>query len=277
MTIRIFIGCAANHEDAESQAVLEYSIRRFASQPIEIVWMKLSNDPDSPFYSGKAGGWKTIQWATPFSGFRWAIPALCGFKGRAIYMDSDVIVMDDINELWRQRFTPGKVVMAKGSAASWRYCVSLWNCERAQGVIWPFETLREKPESHKMMCRYFAHHPALVQSFRGNWNCLDGESYADLADPDIKAIHYTSMKHQPQLKHAVPRLAAQGRRHWFDGEPADHPRRDLSDLFDRTLIEAEAAGFTVDRYTADPMFGEYQKLNVGEQGKRIPNWIKPAA
>jgi hypothetical protein len=56
--IRIFVGCSANHDDLESQAVLEYTLRKHASQPLKITWMMQSHDPDSWFYVGK-GGWDT--------------------------------------------------------------------------------------------------------------------------------------------------------------------------------------------------------------------------
>ncbi len=267
-TIRIFVGCAANGEDAESQAVLEYSIRRSASRPIEIVWMKLSRRPDSPFYSGGPGGWDTSKWATPFSGFRWAIPSLCGFKGKAIYMDSDVIVMRDIAELWGQEFTPGKIVMGKGGAG-WRYCVSLWNCAAAAGHLLPFAVLRSQPDAHRKMTHLLTHRPDLRQPFRGNWNCLDGEKYASLDDPEIGAIHYTDMSTQPQLRRALPRLEACGKTHWYDGPIREHWRPDLVELFDRLLIEAANCGFTVADYLKDPEFGEYKKASMaGYPGRK---------
>ena len=34
--IRIFVGCSANGEDAEAQAMLEYTLRRYASADLEI-------------------------------------------------------------------------------------------------------------------------------------------------------------------------------------------------------------------------------------------------
>src|SRR5215207_9690112 len=127
--IRVFVGCAANHEDIESQAVLEWSIRKHASEPVSITWMQLSRDPASPW-----SGWNTSQWVTPFSGFRWAIPAVCGYEGKAIYCDSDVIFMADIARLWDQEFESGKAVMAKGGN-SWRLCVSLWDCAEMQAHL----------------------------------------------------------------------------------------------------------------------------------------------
>lgn len=59
--IRVFVGCAANHEDAESQSVLEYTLRKYASDDLEITWMKLSRDPESQFYCDieNGRGWNT--------------------------------------------------------------------------------------------------------------------------------------------------------------------------------------------------------------------------
>ena len=268
--VRIFVGCAANHEDAESQAVLEWSLRKRATLPIEITWMRLSHDTTSPFC-----GWRTDDWATPFSGFRWAVPALCGFAGKGIYMDSDVILQADIAELWTQELAPTKVVLAKGKTASWRYCVSLFDCERAKRWLPSLEQLRTDPASHRSCIRVFRNNPNIVQAFSGNWNCLDGEDYESLDDPDIKLIHYSAMRTQPQLARATARLARDGREHWFDGTPERHWREDLIALFDGLLAEAEANGHGVDSYTAGPVFGAYRKRKVGHVG--APSWAKRKA
>ena len=42
--IKLFVGTAPNGEDAESQMVLEYTAKKHSSMPIDIVWMKHSND-----------------------------------------------------------------------------------------------------------------------------------------------------------------------------------------------------------------------------------------
>jgi hypothetical protein len=265
--IRIFVGCAPSHEDAESQAVLEWSIRKHASEPVEIEWMKLSRDPASFWFSDGAGnGWQTSTWATPFSGFRWAIPSFCGLEGRAIYMDSDVIVMGDIAELWHQNMEPGKVALAKGGG-SWRYCVSLWDCAEAANHIPAVAWLRNEGGSHQKMVAYFKERPHLTQAFVGDWNCLDGDGHSNLkAGP--KVIHYTDMGTQPQLRHALPRLAREGRRHWFDGEVRKHKRPDLLALFDELLEEAAANGYGVQRYLQNPPYGEIVKKSLsGYRGR----------
>lgn len=270
--IKIFVGCAANTEDAESQSVLEWSIRKHTKAEVEIHWMKLSKDVTSPFYSDAGQGWNTSKWATPFSAFRWAIPWLCNFEGRAIYTDSDVIFMADVEELWSQPIPPGKIVLAKGGEASWRYCVSLWDCA-ACAPHWPkFPQARSDSELHSKMTRFMRANFNLVHKFQGNWNCLDGEKYEDLSNPDIKAIHYTSMRHQPQHPIAAKRLAAKGMRHWFDDEPAEHWRPDLIDLFNELYDEACENGYGPERYEQEPLFGPYVKKNVGNQGRTIPSW-----
>jgi len=254
--IRVFVGCACNHDDLESQAVLEWSIRKHASEDVAITWMQLSRDSNSPW-----SGWRTENWATPFSGFRWAIPEVCGFAGKAIYTDSDVIFLADIAELWNQELAPGKVVLAKGGG-SWRYCVSLWDCKEAHGHIAPLARLKDNPHSHQEMCGYYAKNRHLTQSFEGDWNCLDGEGHTNLRDGSLKALHYTDMSSQPQLRYALPRLKAEGRKHWFNGKTRPHPRRDVEALFDATLDEARVNGFNHERYADVPRYGDFRKASM---------------
>jgi hypothetical protein len=239
--IRIFVGSAAG-DDIESQAVLEYSLRMHASQPLDIVWMQQSADRASPFH-----GWRTERWSTPFSGFRWAVPELCGFEGKAIYMDSDIVVMADIAELWDQPFEPGKAVLAKGGADPWRFCVSLWDCAAAGPHMKPIADMKRDPGAHQAMQQMFAS-SRIVQPFTGNWNCIDGEDFSSIYHPAIRAIHYSSEAHQPHLKYAVPRLKREGRKQWFDGKMKMHWRPQICMLFDRLLDEAKANGFAPERY-----------------------------
>lgn len=256
--IRVFVGCDPNGCDLESQAVLEYTLRKFASQPVSIVWMRLTRDPTSPFFSDGVLGWRTDLWSTPFSGFRWAVPELCLFKGKAIYCDSDIIFRADIAELWEQPFKSGKVVLAKGGRDSWRFCVSLWNCADAAAYVKPITQLMRDPQAHRSMVQKFKG-ARFVQPFEGNWNTIDLEDYKDIHDPDIKVIHYSDESAQLQLKYAIPRLAAEGRKHWFDGRVRPHWRPELQSLFDALLIEAEAAGYHRENYAPAILFGDYKK------------------
>ena len=249
--IRVFAGCASNNEDLESQAVLEGSIRAHTAREVDITWLQLSRDATSPM-----SGWNAAEWTTPFSGLRFAVPELCGWQGQAIYTDSDVIFRADIGELWDQPIAPGKVVIAKGGKHGQRLCVSKWDCAAAKAHMPPLATLKREAGRHRQLMQYFAAHPDLVQEFEGgDWNALDLER-PDLSDPLVKAVHYTGIPTQVQLKHALPRLAREGGRHWYRGIARPHPMPELQALFDRLLAEATAAGFGIDRYRREP-FGEY--------------------
>lgn len=250
--ICLFVGCASANEDLESQAVLEWSIRKHTDRPLEITWMQLSRDPASPFYSDGARGWQTQTWTTPFSGLRWAVPELCGFEGRAIYTDSDVIFRADIGELWDQPMPAGKMAIAKGGQ---RLCVSLWDCSAARAYLPTPRQLRADSRIHRALMGKFGGMPVVQPFLGGDWNVLDLEPF-DLANPRVKALHYTGIPTQLQLKHALPRLAREGGRHWYGGPARQHPRADLQRLFDKLLEEATTHGFGIERYRREP-FGEY--------------------
>jgi hypothetical protein len=257
MTVKIFIGCPSNNEDIESQAVLDFSLHKHASEPLDITWMKLSRDPKSFWYSNpkKGLGWKTRHWATPFSPFRWAIPEYCEFQGRAIYLDIDMMVMDDIAKFWNQDIAPEAFIVAKNPKT---FCCSLFDCAKARKFLPPVSRLRSEIGLYGTMLRKnFG--PGSVQGFNGigNWNCLDGESYKDLHDPEIKIIHCTSIPTQPQLKHALPRLAAKGQKHWYAGMTRPHWRKDIVELFDGLLEEAKANGYPPEKYETAETFGDY--------------------
>lgn len=247
-TIRLFVGCSAG-EDLESQAVLESTARRFSSLPIEITWMQQAK-------KGFWSGWNTAGWGTPFTGFRWGIPAACGYEGRAIYTDSDFIFRADLADLWRQEI-PGSVLIrrADGKLAS---CCLVFDNTKAKAWLPDIEMLKSLQDQNGKMRAHLMEHRDELRAFDGDWNCADLKGYDDINDPRIKAIHYSKMPCQPHLKYAIPRLALQGRQHWYDGELTPHWRPDLVALFDAELAAAIAAGFTLDRYDVEP-FGPYKK------------------
>src|SRR5262245_5604439 len=226
--IRIFVGCSANGEDAEAQGMLAYTLRHYATRPLEITWMKLNRDPASPWYSNpqKGEGWHTQSWATPFSVFRWSIPEVCNFEGRAIYMDVDMIARDDIGKLWDQPIP--KALLWKSEKHS---CVMLFDCAKMKGVLPSLDFMRRRIGGYSTY-RDINARPQATQ-FAGNWNCLDGESYTNLYDPDIKVIHFTRVETQPHFKYALPRLKLEGTQHWNrQAQWQRHARADVEPLVD---------------------------------------------
>lgn len=276
-TIRVFVGCDPNDCDLEQMMVLDYSIRKHCSQPVEIYWMQLSRDPQSFWYSNpeQQQGWRTEAWTTPFSAFRWGIPAFCDYQGKAIYMDTDVMVLCDLAQMWNLSFEPGKVVMAKGGEESWRFCVSMWDCAEAKKHLPPIEDLRGKPEIHQQLKKYYKKHTEVIQPFDTQYNNIDGEN---TPIEQIKILHYSDMGTQFSHKISFPRLEREGRKHWFDGTVMPHPRQDLQALFERLYQEALDAGYSLDNYRMQQVFGAFpkysQKTYSGNSVTRPKHWWK---
>jgi hypothetical protein len=130
--IKVFVGCDPNGADAESMAVLEYTLRKHSSRPVELHWMQMTKDKQSPWYTDQYDGWNTTAWPTPFSGFRWGVPLATNYTGRAIYMDSDMIIQRDIAELYDMPLEDNKIVAAKSPD---RFCVCLWDCEKFGNLV----------------------------------------------------------------------------------------------------------------------------------------------
>jgi hypothetical protein len=249
MTVRVFVGCAPSGDDAESMAVLEHSLRSRCSLPVEITWMQASRDPQSLWC-----GWDLTAAATPFSPFRWSCAAACGFKGRAIYCDSDVVWLGDAAALWRMPLDRGQCVAARDRS---KFCVSLWDCEKAQQHMLPLEQLRRR-DGHQRQSSYFRHRPWLIRSFGPAWNYLDDADDGSFT----KVVHYTDLRFQPSFRHATERLRKAGRSHWYDGPVGEHPRREIVELFDNELEAAKAAGYTVERYIPAEDYGPFIKRSM---------------
>lgn len=97
--VRVFVG--ADRSQALAVDVLAYSIRRHTDAVVEVISMADLKLPEP----------KDLRQGsrTNFSFARFAIPALCGFRGRAVYMDADMQVFKDIRGLWNIPFDGCKV------------------------------------------------------------------------------------------------------------------------------------------------------------------------
>ena len=88
---RIFIGYDPSQQIAYE--VLEYSLRKHASEPIDVQPIDAErladfNRPVDPLAS------------TPFTYTRFLVPWLCDYDGIALFMDSDMLALGDISELF---------------------------------------------------------------------------------------------------------------------------------------------------------------------------------
>lgn len=99
--VRVFVGTDTSQILAVK--VLEHSIKRHTQLPVEVIPMcdLPITKPKDPRQGQRTG----------FSFSRFCIPKLAGYRGRAIYMDADMLVFKDIRELWEMPFDGAKVII----------------------------------------------------------------------------------------------------------------------------------------------------------------------
>jgi len=98
--LKVFIG--TQDDQVVAHRVLEYSIRKGASIPVEVVAMHGLKTPMPVDPANRP--------ATEFSFCRFMIPALAGYEGRAVYLDADMLVFGDVAELADLPFGGAKVL-----------------------------------------------------------------------------------------------------------------------------------------------------------------------
>ena len=233
--IRIFVGTSANNEDAEAEMVLEYTLRKNTAHPLDITWMRQTKDEDSPW-----GGWQTQRWSTPFSGFRWAIPEVCGYHGRAIYMDVDQLNLRDIADLFSVDLKNHPMAARRGARfGGHEFCVIVFDNERMGDLLMPTARMKPNPDIHHRYIGMFSGSD-YVLDLDPRWNCHDGDGKSL---DDIYHLHYTEMSTQP-WKPA-----------WFTGQTQEHPRQDLVKLWQDTRAEAVINGCVP--HLHNETFGQY--------------------
>ena len=94
-TIRVYVGY--DPREAIAFSVLEHSIHRRASRPVIVAPIMLSQ------LDGVMWRERHPLQSTDFSFSRFLTPYLCGFKGWALFMDCDMLMLDDIAKLWALR------------------------------------------------------------------------------------------------------------------------------------------------------------------------------
>jgi hypothetical protein len=113
--LRVFIG----HEPrvAIQTNVAISSVYEHSSQPVAITPLVLGQLPI------------TRKGLTEFSYARFLVPYLCGYKGRALFIDSDIAVLGDIDELFESvEDQSGAVFVADIKPEFERAAVMLFNC-----------------------------------------------------------------------------------------------------------------------------------------------------
>lgn len=185
--------------------VLMYSLRRNSKRELDIRVFNGSHNtiereghPPEPAPMSLAVKYQNI---TEFSNYRFLVPEACGHQGRAISMDSDVIVLSDIGELFDadlsdKHFLAKPSAYKSGSDGQWGLSVMLLDCVRTQFQLERYfdeisKGLYSYADLHQMLPRFLAHHPFEIGQIDGRWNEFDR------CDKDTRLIHYTNLFTQP--------------------------------------------------------------------------------
>ena len=212
MKIKIFIGTEPKTEIARK--VLEYSIQSNTLADVETIPM-LGDD------------WKIrppTGVGTGFSLLRWDIPRRMNYKGFAIYLDADMLVLDDINELYR-----ADIDFSNDRCSVWcTYQTSKWfkeptpetsamliDCEKSRFNQKSLDEIFEHLAGDSNRKRYVQIMRALKhknppQKIPNIWNHLNK------MNSETKIIHYTKEPEQP----------------WYN------PKHKFKDVWEKTLIDA---------------------------------------
>jgi hypothetical protein len=189
LPVRIFIG--ADETQILGAKIFEYSVKRHAS--VSVKCEIINNDglptPSDPQRRARTG----------FSFCRFKIPELCGYRGRAIYVDADMQVFSDIKDLWSRDFKDAWLLYSELSQGSGnrvpQYSVMLLDCEK---LDWDAARLINDLDAgkydYKELMSEFAMMPADKKKayLEFEWNSL--EHYED---GRTKLVHYTDMPTQP--------------------------------------------------------------------------------
>jgi hypothetical protein len=188
--IRIFVG--STEPQLIPTRVLEYSIRKNTKEEIEVFPLYKANitipTPKDPANRPR----------TPFSFQRFFIPQLKNYKGRAIYLDSDMQVFTDISKLWNMLLGDADVLSAyetSGTARRPQFSVMLLNCERLK---WDLPAIVQKLDNGELDYAGLMYEMRVAENIQpvieAEWNSLE---YYEEGKTNL--LHYTDMNKQPWL------------------------------------------------------------------------------
>ena len=240
--VRVYV--ATTDAQMLSVKVLEYSIRKHASLTVEVYPMHLANRV-IPLPREEKN-----QPRTPFSFQRFLIPELASYRGRAIYLDSDMQVFRDIHELWTLPFDGASLLAAREPGDTGRrpqFSVMLLDCERLR---WNIDDLVVQLDSGALSYEQLMYemasapdHRAAIPSY---WNSLERFDAAE-----TRLVHYTDMGTQPWVSTANP-LGYLWMRDLFEALDGGFLTRDYVEEHIRQGYVRPSLRFQIDRREEDP-------------------------
>lgn len=170
--LKVFIGYDPRQPIAFN--VLAQSIYRRSSKPVSITPLIIDQLPID-----RVG-------LTPFTYSRFLVPWLCEYQGHALFLDIDMLLLDDIAKLFEKidgRYAL-QIVKHEGEFAFERASMMLFNCNKCRILTPHFINDRENKGLHAINWL----RPQDIGELPSEWNHLVG--YSPMRE-DAKLIHYT--------------------------------------------------------------------------------------
>lgn len=187
MTVRVFV--AATEGEWLPMKVLEFSMRETSAHPVEVRGIASFERP-IPRPKDLRN-----QPRTPFSFQRFLIPELCGFKGRAIYLDADMQVFTDIGEIWSAPMVEHDLLTVREGTAGRKgqFSVVLLDCERLR---WSIDAIVRGLDEGRYTYEQLMYEMCVANSVGRTldpaWNSLERYEAGM-----TRLLHYTDMNTQP--------------------------------------------------------------------------------
>ncbi len=193
--VKIAIG--VDYREVGGYHVACHSIMRRASKPVCFIPIALNN------LDGLMWRERNNLQSTEFSFSRFLAPYLCGYEGWVIFMDSDVVILDDILNLWELRDERYAVMCVKHdhqpesdtkflSAVQTRYekknwsSVMLLNCAKCKSLTPEYVNTASGLDLHRF---HWLDSDDLIGEIPARWNHLVDYSSGELKDQSL--LHYT--------------------------------------------------------------------------------------
>ncbi|WNZ43986.1 glycosyltransferase [Leptolyngbya boryana CZ1] len=211
-TVKVFIG--SGEASLLERKVLIYSLHKHSTREIDIYIFNgthnaVEHNQEEPVLAPMPLKIKYRN-ITEFSYYRFLIPQLCDHQGKAIWLDSDIITLHDIGELFDTPMDGYDLLMKTTAYPDLSpdldprcSAIMVIDCER---VRFDLESLIREVDQGlysdrdlmHMTIRFRRFHPFQIGEFAPEWNIRD------YWDEQTKLIHYTDLETQPWKYHNHP-------------------------------------------------------------------------
>jgi lipopolysaccharide biosynthesis glycosyltransferase len=193
--IKVFIGF--DQREVVGYNVLSHSLNANSSKPVSITPLALNQLGD--VFTRKRD---PLQ-STDFSMSRFLVPYLCNYEGWAIFMDCDMLLLDDLAKLWDMRDDDYAVMVAKHdyipkeatkflNSTQTKYekknwsSVMLFNNSKCRALTPEYVNTATGLQLHQFK---WLQSDDLIGEIPKAWNFLVGEYSAEGVNPSL--VHYT--------------------------------------------------------------------------------------